>query len=146
MRFRTITALLITTAALAACSDSATAPSPSVETELDEVIFDISAEPNDVAAAQDRRDRPTTAATPPRERRLTEAQRQCIKDAVEEFRTANAAVLEQLQAIHKKAREAVAAGATRAEVRRILEQAKPLLERLRAAHEALHQKIRACLA
>ena len=146
MRFRTITALLTTTAILAACSDSATAPSPSVEAELEEVIFDISAEPNDVAAAQDRRERPTTTAQPPRERRLTEAQRQCIKDAVEAFRTANQSVLEQLQAIHKKAREAVAAGATRAEVRRILEQAKPLLERLRAAHEALHQKIRACLA
>ena len=145
MQVRTITALLCTAAILAACSDSATAPTPAVETELDELVFEVSAQPNDVAAAQDRRDTPR--GKPTRERpRLTEEQKQCIQDAVADFRAANKELIDQLQAIHQKAREAKAAGATREEIARILEQAKPLLERLRAAHEALHKKIRACLA
>jgi hypothetical protein len=145
MQFRTITALLCTATILAACSDSATAPSPAVETELDEIVFETSASADDVAAAQDRRDTPRGQPTLARPR-LTEQQKQCIQDAVADFREANKGLLEQLQAIHKKAREAYAAGATREEIARILEQAKPLLERLRAAHEALHKAIRACLA
>jgi hypothetical protein len=145
MQFRTITALLCTATILAACSDSATAPNPAVETELDEIVFETSASADDVAAAQDRRDNPRGVATRDRPR-LTEEQKQCIQDAVADFREANKGLLEQLQAIHKKAREAYAAGATREEIARILEQAKPLLERLRAAHEALHKAIRACLA
>lgn len=142
MRFRTFTVLLSATAILAACSDSATAPSPALEAELDEVVLETSASPNDLARAQDRRDR-----RPPRDSvRLTERQKECIQDVIEAFRSANKEVLDALQAIHQKAREAKAAGATRAEVARILEQAKPLLERLREAHQALHEKIRACLA
>jgi hypothetical protein len=146
MQFRTITALLCATAILAACSDSATAPNPAaVETQLDELAFETSASADDVAAAQDRRDNPRGTATTDR-RRLTEQEKQCIEDAIADFREANKGLLEQLLAIHKKAREAYAAGATRAEIARILEQAKPLLEQLRAAHEALHKTIRACLA
>ena len=145
MQFRTITALLCTAAILAACSDSATAPSPAVETELDEIVFETSASADDVAAAQDRRDTPRGEPTPVRPR-LTEEQKKCIQDAIADFRAAHKELIDQLQAIHQKAREAKAAGATRAEVARILEQAKPLLERLRAAHEALHKAIRACLA
>ncbi len=145
MQFRTITALLCTAAILAACADSATAPTPAVEPELDEIAFETSASADEVAAAQDRRD--TQRGNPPRERPpLTEAQKKCIQDAVADFREANKGLLEQLQAIHKKAREAKAAGASRAEIARILEQAKPLLERLRPAHEALHKAMRACLA
>lgn len=145
MQFRTITALLCTTVILAACSDSATAPTPAVETELDEIVLETSASADDVAAAQDRRDTPRGKSV--RERpRLTEEQKQCIQDAVADFRAANKDLIEQLQAIHKKAREAKAAGASREEIASILEEAKPLLERLRAAHQALHEKIRACLA
>ncbi|MGQ0642735.1 MAG: hypothetical protein ACT4P6_18480 [Gemmatimonadaceae bacterium] len=144
MRFRTITALLTTTAILAACSDSVTTPTPALDAELEEIVFDVSASPNDVAAAAERRDRPRGERPP--ERRLTEEQKQCIQDAIEAFREANKETLAALQAIHQKAREAKAAGATREEVARILQQAQPLLERLRSAHEALHEKIRACLA
>ncbi len=144
MQFRTITALLCTAAILAACSDSATGPTPAVETELDEIAFETSASADDVAAAQDRRDTPR--GKPTRDRpRLTDEQKKCIQDAVADFREKNKELLEQLQAIHQKAREAKAAGASREEIARILEQAKPLIERLRAAHEALHQAIRACL-
>lgn len=142
MRFRTITMFLVTAAALAACSDSATEPTQSVESELEEVIFDVSASEAAVATAQDRRDK---RPLPPRDN-LTEAQKQCIKDAVQAFREANKGSLEQLHAIHKKAREAKAAGASREEVRAILAEAKPLLEQLREAHKGLHEKIRACLA
>lgn len=141
MRFRTITALLISTAILAACSDSATAPtSASLEAELAAVVQERSASPNELASAQDRRDgrRPVRDA-------LTERQKSCIEAAVAEFRAANKGILDELEAIHKQAREARAAGATRQEIARILNQAAPLLERLRAANEALHKKIRACL-
>lgn len=142
MRIRTISVLLSMTAILAACSDSTTAPSAALESELEEVMLETSASPNEVARAQDRRDR-----KPPRGAdRLTEKQKECIQDAIAGFRSANKEVLDALKAIHQKAREAKAAGATRAEVARILEDAKPLLERLRAAHEALHKEIRACLA
>jgi hypothetical protein len=141
MRFRTITALLTTATIFMACSDSATAPTPTenLEAELAAIVAEQSASPNDFAAAQDRRD-----GRPPRVR-LTEEQRQCIHNAVQEFREANAETLAALHEIYQKAREARAAGATRAEVARILQEAKPLLERLRSAHEALQQKIRACL-
>jgi phosphoenolpyruvate carboxylase len=144
MRFRTITALLTTTVLLTACSESATAPTASLEAELEEVVFDASASPNDVAVAADRRSGPRGPTTG--DRRLTAEQRQCVQDAVEAFRAANKDILSALQEIHQKAREAKEAGATRAEIARILEEAKPLLERLRSAHEALHEKIRACLA
>jgi hypothetical protein len=144
MRFRTITALLTTTAILAACSDGVTAPTQSLEAELEEVVFDVSASPNDVAAAAERRDRPRGPLPPVR--RLTEEQKQCIQDAIETFREANKATLDALQAIHQQAREAKGAGASREEVARILQQAQPLLERLREAHQGLHEKIRACLA
>jgi len=141
MRFRTITSLLITTAILAACSDSATAPTPaSLEAELEAVVTERSATPNELASAQDRRD----GRQPPRDR-LTERQKACIETAVAEFRAANKGILDELEAIHKQAREARAAGATRQEIARILNQATPLLERLRAARAALYQKIRACL-
>lgn len=145
MRFRTITLLFAATAMLAACSDSATAPTTSLETELEDVIFDVSASPNDVAAAVDARGTPPTRRGPER-KPLTEAQRKCVHDAIEAFREANKATLEALQEIHKKAREAYAAGATREEIARILQTAQPLLERLREAHQALHEKIRACIA
>ena len=145
MQFRTITALLCTTAILAACSDSATAPTPAVETELDEIVFETSASADDIATAQDKRDTPR-GKRPVVRPRLTEEQKQCIQDAIAEFRAAHKELIDQLQAIHQKAREAKAAGATREEIARILEEAKPLLERLRAAHEALHKAIRACLA
>lgn len=144
MQFRTITALLCTATILAACSDSATAPSPAVETELDEIVFETSASADDVAAAQDRRD--TRGKPTPVRPRLTEEQKKCIQDAIADVRATHKELIDQLQAIHQKAREAKAAGATREEIARILEQAKPLLERLRAAHEALHKAIRACLA
>lgn len=141
MRFRTITALLTTVTIFAACSDSATAPvnTQDLENELATIVAEQSASPNDFAQAQDRRE-----GRPPRDR-LSDEQRQCIHNAVEEFRAANAATLEALKAIHEKAREARAAGATRREIAAILEEAKPLLERLRSAHQALNEKIRACL-
>ncbi len=141
MRFRTITAFLTTTVILAACSDSATAPNSSVEAELEDVVFDIDAPPNDVVAAQDRRQ---PGNRPPRE--LTDAQKKCVQDAIAAFRDANKSTLEALKAIHAKARAAKAAGAAREEIRKILQEAQPLLERLRPAHQALHKKLRECVA
>ncbi len=141
MRFRTMTALLTTAAILSACSDSATAPTSTLEEEIEALVFDATASASELAARAD-----TTRRGPRQEPvRLTDAQKKCIEDAVAAFRAANKDVLDALEAIHVKARAAKAAGATRAEIARILEQATPLLERLRPATEALHQKIRACL-
>lgn len=141
MRFRTIT-LLLTTAILAACSDNSTAPTTPLEDEIEALVFESTASASDFAARAD-----TTRRTPTREpRRLTDAQRKCIEDAVAAFRAANKEVLDALQAIHAEARAALAAGATRQEIARILEKATPLYERLRAASQALNAKIRACLS
>ncbi|MGQ0539437.1 MAG: hypothetical protein ACT4R6_10850 [Gemmatimonadaceae bacterium] len=143
MRFRTLTALLGTAVILAACSDSATGPTPDLESELDEVVLETQ-----TSAALDRR--PGAASLPfnppfPDDLKLTDAQKKCISDAFTAFREANAAALAELHAIHKKAREAKQAGASREEIRKILEAAKPILERLRPAHAALHEKVLSCL-
>jgi hypothetical protein len=141
MRFRTITVLLTTTAILAACSDSSTAPTTPLEEEIEALVFESTASAADFAARAD-----STRRVPERDRpRLTEAQKQCIEDAVAAFRAAHKETLEALQAIHAEARAAMKAGATRQEIARILEKAAPLFQRLRAANEALHEKIRACL-
>jgi len=71
--------------------------------------------------------------------RLTEAQRTAIKALVDAFHTANAADLAALRAIHQQVRDAIQAGKSREEVRAIAQTARPILERLHAAREALQQ-------
>jgi len=77
--------------------------------------------------------------------RLTEAQRTAIKALVDAFHTANAADLAALRAIHQQVRDAIQAGKSREEVRAIAQTARPILERLHAAREALHDAIWAVL-
>ncbi|MEA3245426.1 MAG: Spy/CpxP family protein refolding chaperone [Gemmatimonadota bacterium] len=77
--------------------------------------------------------------------RLTEAQKAQIQALVAAFVAANAADLATMKAAHDAARDAIKAGATRDEVRAILEAAKPAADRVRAAAEALRTAIAAVL-
>ena len=78
MRFRTITVLLSATAILAACSDSATAPDPALESELEEVMLGrarrlTSSRAHRIVATVSRRAMATG---------LTDKQKECIQDAI----------------------------------------------------------------
>lgn len=77
--------------------------------------------------------------------KLTDAQHTAIQALRDAFDAAHKADLDALKAIHDQARAAMQAGKTHAEVRAILETAKPVLERLHAAFDALHASIYALL-
>ena len=77
--------------------------------------------------------------------KLTQAQQDAIKALRDAFATAHATDLARLQAIHDQARAAMQAGKTRAEVRAILQAARPVLEGLKGAFDALHTAIEAVL-
>ena len=80
-------------------------------------------------------------AVPP----LTEAQRTQIAALHAQFVQANAADLELVRQVNAEARAAVQAGKSDAEIRAILERARPARERLAAAHQALEAAIAAIL-
>ncbi len=77
--------------------------------------------------------------------KLTDAQKTAIKALHDAFATAHAAQFAQLKAIHEQARAAYKAGATKAEVRAILEKGKPIMESMRADFDALRAKVDAIL-
>jgi len=77
--------------------------------------------------------------------KLTDAQRAAIQALRDAFDAAHKADLDALKAIHHDARAAVQAGKSHDEVRAILEKARPILERLKGAFEALHAAIYAVL-
>ena len=76
---------------------------------------------------------------------LTEEQRAQITALREAFKTANQADLAAMRAIFEQARAAREGGATREEVRAILEGGRPIGERLRTNVRALHDAINAVL-
>ena len=80
-----------------------------------------------------------------RDLRLTDAQKTEITALIAAFQTENQADLELVKSVFEQARAALEAGATRAELAAILEQARPAVERLRAARIELHNAIRAVL-
>lgn len=77
--------------------------------------------------------------------RLTDAQKAQIQALVAAFVAANAADIATMKGAHDAARDALKAGATRDEVKAILEAAKPAADRVRAAAEALRTAIAAVL-
>lgn len=81
----------------------------------------------------------------PRTCALTDAQRTEISALVAAYQQDNAADLALVRAAHEQARAAHAAGAPRDQVAAILAEARPALERLRAARETLQQEIQAVL-
>ncbi len=77
--------------------------------------------------------------------KLTDSQKSAIQALTAAFVAANAADLAEMRAAHKAAHDARKAGATREEVKAILDAAKPTAERVRAAADALRTAIRAVL-
>lgn len=77
--------------------------------------------------------------------RLSDEQKTQISALIAAFQTANQADIEQIKAVFEDAREAHQSGATREQIREILKQAQPAMERVRAAHIALEQAIRAVM-
>jgi hypothetical protein len=81
----------------------------------------------------------------PDDLKLSEGQKVAIKALRDAFNAANATDLAALQAIRDKAHDAMKAKKTRAEVKAILDTAKPILERLKPKFSALHAAIDAVL-
>ena len=77
--------------------------------------------------------------------KLTEAQKTQITALIAAFESANRADLDAVRKIHEEARAAHAAGATREQIKVILEKARAPMERLRAAAVALNAGIQAIL-
>lgn len=77
--------------------------------------------------------------------KLTAAQKTQIEALVAAFAVAKAADIAAMKAAHNAARDARKAGKSRAEVRAILEAAKPAADRVRAASESLRAAINALL-
>lgn len=77
--------------------------------------------------------------------RLTDEQRAQMLTLRMAFRADNAAQLDSLRDIFREARLARLEGATRAEVRAILETGRPIAEALRPEVQALHEALRAVL-
>ena len=77
--------------------------------------------------------------------RLTDAQKTQITALIAAFEAANRADLDAVRKIHEEARAAHAAGATREQVKAILEKARAPMERLRVAQTALNAAIQAIL-
>lgn len=76
---------------------------------------------------------------------LTEEQKTQITALIAAFQTANRADLDAIKAVFEQARAAHQAGATREQIATILQQAKPAMERVRAAQLKLDADIRALL-
>lgn len=87
----------------------------------------------------------TQRATFPDSLRLTDEQRAQMLALRMAFRAENEAQLDSLRDIFREARLARLEGATRAEVRAILETGRPIAEALRPKVRALHEALRAVL-
>jgi Spy/CpxP family protein refolding chaperone len=80
-----------------------------------------------------------------REFALTDAQKTEITGLIAAFNEANRADLEAVKAVFEEARAAYQNGASREQIRAILNKAAAAMQRLRTAHEALNASIRAVL-
>jgi Spy/CpxP family protein refolding chaperone len=133
---------------LAACEKGPTEPSLSAQLDqVDPYVLTFSATnglpagPFHIPGPGSRFDARGPGAPFPDSLKLTDAQQAAIKALRDAFESAHAADLAKLQAIHDQARDAIKTGKTRAEVRAILETAKPILESLKGAFDALRDAI-----
>jgi len=134
-----LTALAVALVSVAACDRSITNPRDS---EAALLAFDQAAT-MDSATAVPRG--PFMDNAPPDSIKLTDAQKAAIKALHDAFATAHAAQFAQLKAIHDEAMAAHKAGKTRAEVKAILDKARPIMEGMRADFDALRAKVEAIL-
>ncbi|HLA89410.1 MAG TPA: Spy/CpxP family protein refolding chaperone [Gemmatimonadaceae bacterium] len=149
MKLLRLTPFLAGALFLAACNREPTEPTLEAQLDLvDPYVLTFNATsglPGEPFHAEGRPPSPHGGMGPggrfPDSLRLTDAQKTAIQAAIAAFQTSHKADLDALQAIHQEARAAIQAGKTRAEVKAILEKAKPILERMRAAWDALHTAI-----
>ena len=141
-------------ALVAACEKGPTQPSPLDTAQLETVdpailtfnsTSGLPSAPFHTEGPGSRADARGPGAPFPDSLKLTDSQKAAIKALRDAFNSANAADLAALQAIHDKARDAMKAGRTRAEVRAIFETAKPILDRLKPKFDALQSSIEAVL-
>lgn len=141
---------LALTFAVAACSESPTGTSASLETEDYALVMfgDIGSALEGTLGTQTG-DRPfdgrTGWARLPDSLQLTDEQRAEMFALREAFRTEHADELAALRAIFMEARAARRAGASRFEIRTILAEARPIVEALRPDVRALHVALWAVL-
>ena len=139
---RKTTVILLAALALGACNKDAVSPSNDVSASLDDaanLAFSASfaADPSlNFLGAVNRL---------PDNLKLTAAQETQIKALMDAFVTATKADHDALAAIEKQAKDAAAAGKSKDDVRKLLEQGKPARDRLQAAEQKLHADIEAVL-
>jgi Spy/CpxP family protein refolding chaperone len=138
MKFK-LTALAVALVSVAACDRSVTSPR---DQDVALLAFDQAAT-MDSATMVPRG--PFMDNAPPDSVKLTDAQKAAIKALHDAFAAAHATQFAQLKAIHDEAIAAHKAGKTRAEIRAIMEKAKPIMESMRPDFEALRTKIEAIL-
>src|ERR1043166_157667 len=144
--------LLAVLGLVAACNHGPTEPSLATQLDLvDPYVLTFNASlglpgaPFHIPGPGSRPDARGPAAPFPDSLKLTGAQKTAIQALRDAFDAEYKADLDALKAIHEKARAAMQAGKPRSDVKAILETAKPVLERLRSAFEALHTGIWALL-
>jgi hypothetical protein len=135
MRYRSLLAAL-SLAAIAACHDGSAVTDPSLDGENPELVPDYAVSPAAVIDGAG-----IGASMLPEEIRLTAEQKAEIAALHEAFMQANAADIAALRALEQQFRLARRAGASRADLHAILEQARPIQQRLAAAFAALQDSI-----
>lgn len=145
-RLNRVAVMVAAVAALAACSnDDPASPQTVIDDDFALVMFGESgaALENSLGPQGGRPfDGRTACAALPDELALTDEQKAEIAALRDAFRTEHQAELDALRAIFDEARAAREAGATRDEVRAILEDGRDIAEGLRADVQALHAAIR----
>ena len=149
MRRKTLAAAMVASLALVACSNDATSPEDSaVADDYSLVMFGSSgAALETTLGAQSGRPFDGRSGAPrlPEELALTDEQKAEIEALRAAFKTEHQTELDALHAIFEEAKAAREGGATREEVRAILDEGRPIGEALREDVQALHEAIRAVL-
>jgi Spy/CpxP family protein refolding chaperone len=136
MRCRSLVALA-SFAALVACQDGTLAPTEnSLDLETPELVPDYAVSPAAVIDGAG-----IGASRLPEELKLTTEQKAQIAALHEQFMKDNAAAIAALRQLEEQLRAARRSGATRDQIRAILEKAHPILEQLAAAFKELQDAI-----
>jgi Spy/CpxP family protein refolding chaperone len=145
IRFKSLLAVAVLAAA---CDRAPTEPTLAAQLDLvDPYVLTFNASdglpgaPFHGAAPGSRPDARGPGAPFPDSLKLTDAQRTAIQALRDAFDAAHKADLDALKAIHEQARAALQADKPRSEVRAILATARPVLERMHTAFDALHTAI-----
>lgn len=141
---------LALTIAVAACSESPTSASSAPDADdYALVMFGEAGSALEGTLGTQSGDRPFDGRTGwgrlPDSLQLSDAQRAEMRALREAFRVDHADELAALRAIFMEARAARRAGASRADIREILAEGRPIVEALRPFVQALHEAVRAVL-